>query len=256
MLIPGTQEHGEDLNALVQHHVMDQPLLGTAIITNLSIMAVISAALLFMMARFAVKKRGMVASGILENGFEGVVLFVRDELVRPTMGHHGDKFVPYFCTLFTFILLTNLLGIVPIPVIGGTATGNTGMTVVLAASVLFTGIFFGIKENGGMGFLKAFIPPGLPFILKPVLFVLELAGFLIKHAVLAVRLCINMVAGHLVLGAFLTIIFAAKAYVAAVPAVSAALFMSVLELLVCLIQAFVFTLLSVLFVGGMVHPEH
>jgi F-type H+-transporting ATPase subunit a len=256
MLMPGAQEHGEDLNALVQHHVMDQPLLGTAIITNLSVMAMISAALLYAMARFAVRKRGMVPKGILENAFEGVVLFVRDELVRPTMGHHGDKFVPYFCTLFTFILLTNLLGIVPIPYIGGTATGNTGMTIVLAASVLLTGIFFGMKENGITGFIKAFVPPGLPLVLKPVLFVLELAGFLIKHAVLAVRLCINMVAGHLVLGAFLTIIFAAKAYVAAVPAVSAALFMSVLELLVCLIQAFVFTLLSVLFVGGMVHPEH
>ena len=75
----------------------------------------ISAVLLFLMARYAVKKRGLVARGILENGFEGVVLFVRDELVRPAMGHHGDKFVHYFCTLFTFILLTNLLGIIPIP---------------------------------------------------------------------------------------------------------------------------------------------
>ena len=113
-----------------------------------------------------------------------------------------------------------------------------------------------IKENGAGGFLKAFVPPGLPFILRPVLFVLEFTGFLIKHVVLAVRLCINMVAGHLVLGAFLTIPIAAKALVAGIPAVSAGLFMSVLELLVCVIQAFVFTLLSVLFVGGMVHPEH
>jgi F-type H+-transporting ATPase subunit a len=122
--------------------------------------------------------------------------------------------------------------------------------------VLLTGIVFAIKENGVGGFLGAFIPGGVPFALKPLLFVLELGGHLIKHAVLAIRLCINMVAGHLVLGAFLTIIFAAKAYLAAVPAVSAALFVSVLELLVCLIQAFVFTLLSVLFIGGMVHPDH
>jgi F-type H+-transporting ATPase subunit a len=254
MLMPRPQEHGVDLNRLVQEHVEPHSFgLG---LTNLAVMAMISAGLLFLMARFAVRKRGMVARGVLENGFEGIVLFVRDELVRPTMGHHGDRFVPYFCTLFSFILLTNLLGIIPIPVIGGTATGNMGMTVPLAASVLVTGIFFGIKENGGMGFLKAFIPPGLPVVLRPILFVLELAGFLIKHVVLAVRLCINMVAGHLVLGAFLTIIIAAKAYTAAVPAVSAALFVSVLELLFCLIQAFVFTLLSVLFIGGMVHPEH
>jgi F-type H+-transporting ATPase subunit a len=255
MRLPGSAA-GEDLNALVQHHVMDHTLVPALMITNLSVMAVISATLLFLMARYAVKKRGLVAHGILENGFEGIVLFVRDELVRPQMGHHGDKFVPYFCTLFTFILLTNLLGLIPIPVIGGTATGNMGMTIPLAASVILTGIVFGIKENGIGGFIKAFVPPGLPIVLRPVLFVLELAGFLIKHTVLAVRLCINMVAGHLVLGAFLTIIFAAKAYIAAVPAVSAALFVNVLELLFCLIQAFVFTLLSVLFIGGMVHPDH
>lgn len=254
--LPGAPDHGEDLNAMVQHHVQDHPLFGTALITNLSVMAMISAALLYMMARFAVRKRGMVASGVLENGFEGVVLFVRDELVRPTMGRHGDKFVPYFCTLFTFILLTNLLGIIPIPGIGGTATSNTGLTIPLAASVLLTGIVFGIKENGVGGYLHAFVPPGLPKLFVPILFVLEALAYLIKHAVLAVRLCINMVAGHLVLGAFLTIPIAAKAYLAAVPAVSAGLFMSVLEILVCLIQAFVFTLLSVIFVGGMVYPEH
>jgi F-type H+-transporting ATPase subunit a len=256
MVLRAIEEQGEDLNALVQHHVMPQELFGTTFITNLAVMAVLSAALLFFLARYAVKKRGIVAHGVLENGFEGIVLFVRDELVRPQMGHHGDAFVPYFCTLFSFILLTNLLGIIPIPVIGGTATSNMGMTIPLAASVLIVGIVSGIKANGIGGFVKAFVPPGLPIVLRPVLFVLELAGYLIKHTVLAVRLCINMVAGHLVLGAFLTIIFAAKAYVAAVPAVSAALFVSVLELLFCLIQAFVFTLLSVLFIGGMVHPEH
>lgn len=260
MLIPGMQDHGEDLSTLGQHHVMDHALwstpTGIAIITNLSVMAMISAALLLLMARAAARKRGLVAHGMLENFFEGVVLFVRDELVRPQMGHHGDKFVHYFCTLFTFVLLTNLLGIIPIPGIGGTATGNTGMTWMLAASVVVVGIVFGIKENGVGGFLKAFIPPGLPLILKPVLFLLELFSFVIKHVILGVRLCINMVAGHLVLLGFLTIIFAAKAYLAAVPAVGAALFMSILEVLVCLIQAFVFTLLSVLFIGGMVHPEH
>lgn len=255
MRIPGMQEHGEDLDLIGQHHVVDHPL-GLAFITNLSVMAMISAALLFLMARYAVRKRGLVPHGILENSFEGVVLFVRDELVRPAMGHHGDKFVHYFCTLFTFVLLTNFLGIIPIPGIGGTATGNTGMTWMLAASVVIVGIVFGIKANGVGGFLKTFIPPGLPLILKPVLFVLELFSFTIKHLILGVRLCINMAAGHLVLLGFLTIIFAAKAYLAAVPAVGAALFMSILEVLFCLIQAFVFTLLSVLFIGGMVHPDH
>ncbi len=248
---------GEDFNELVRHHAFDnihEPFFG--FITKFSIMAVLSGLVLFVLARTAARRTSLVPTGVLQNAFEGLVIFVRDELVRPTMGHHGDKFIPFFCTLFSFIFITNIFGMVPIPVIGGTATSNLGMTGMLATSVLIVSIVGGIKENGIGGFLHSFVPPGLPIWLVPVLFVLELGGFFIKHAVLAIRLFANVVAGNLVVGASLSLILIAKSYAVAPPAIALALFVNMLELLVCLLQAYVFTLLASLFVAGTVHPEH
>jgi F-type H+-transporting ATPase subunit a len=225
-------------------------------VTKFCVMAAISGAVLFLLARAAGRRNSLVPVGFLQNAGEGLVLFIRNELVRPTMGHHGDKFVPFFCSLFSFIYVMNMLGMIPLPVIGGTATSNLGMTGLLALSVLLVSIGAGIKENGIGGFLHSFMPPGIPKLLLPVIFILEVLGFFIKHGVLAIRLFANMIAGHLVIGAFLATIFIAKSYAMAFIAVPLALFASVLELLVCFLQAYVFTMLSVLFVGGTVHPEH
>ncbi len=128
-------------------------------------------------------------------------------MVRPTMGgHHGDRFVPFFCTLFSAILVMNLLGMVP----GlGTATSNLMVTGALAAIVLLVSILSGLVIHKSH-FLHLFVPSGLPKAIVPLLFVLELVGFFIKHAVLAVRLFANMIAGHLVIGAFLGLIFLFK----------------------------------------------
>ncbi|HYC78145.1 MAG TPA: F0F1 ATP synthase subunit A [Planctomycetota bacterium] len=229
---------------------------GFPLITKFGIMAVLSGFVLFVLARAAGRRSSLVPVGVLQNAGESLVLFIRDQLVRPSMGHHGDRFVPFFCTLFAFIYVTNMMGMIPIPGIGGTATSNLGMTGMLAASVLLLSIGAGIKEHGIGGFLHTFIPPGVPKIMLLLLFPLELIGFFIKHAVLAIRLFANMIAGHLVIGAFIATIFIAKSYGAAVIGVPLALFANALELLVCFLQAYVFTMLSVLFVGGTVHPEH
>jgi F-type H+-transporting ATPase subunit a len=259
----------QDPMDFVRHHALDEVLaswkvagIDVPLLTKFSVMVVVSAVILLVLARLAVRRRTLVPSGALANFFEGVVIFVRDEMVRPAMGHHGDKFVPLFCTIFSFILVTNLAGMLPIPIVGGTATSNLALTGLLAAVVFLTSVVGGIAGHGVGGFMKGFIPPGLPLALRPMLFVLELVGFVIKHSVLAIRLFANMLAGHLVVGAFLALIFTAgkvspvHGYAVAVPAVLFALFVYLLELLVCLLQAYVFTLLSVLFVGGTVHPEH
>ncbi len=226
-------------------------------LTRFSIMAAVSGLVLFLLARAAGRRNSLVPTGFLQNAGEALVLFIRNDLVRPTMGHHGDKFVPFFCSLFSFIYVMNMLGMVPLPLnLGGTATSNLGMTGVLALSVLMVSIGAGIKENGFGGFLHSFMPPGIPKLLLPVIFILEVIGFFIKHGVLAIRLFANMIAGHLVIGAFIATIFIAKSLAMAFIAVPLALFASVLELLVCFLQAYVFTMLSVLFVGGTVHPEH
>ena len=159
-------------------------------------------------------------------------------------------------TMFSFIFTMNLIGLVPIPKIGGAATGTLGSTIALAAIVFLVSTIAGIKYNGIGGFFKCFAPSGVPAFVMPLLFVIELIGYVIKHAVLAIRLFANMLAGHLVLGAFLGLIFVYKSYAMSAVSIPLALFISFLELLVAFLQAYVFTLLSALFIGGTVHPDH
>lgn len=241
----------------VLRHALDHELghLGPILITKFRVMLVLSAAVV-LLAGLLANKSAVVPKGILRNAFESLLLFIRDGMVRPTMGgHHGDRFVPFFSTLFVFIFACNLLGMIPIPVVGGTATSHLLVTGALAGIVLAVSLFSGLLIHKSH-FPALFVPSGLPGWLVPLLFVLELAGFFIKHGVLMVRLFANMIAGHLVIGAFIGLIFLFKSWVVPGPSVLLGLFVSALELLVAFLQAYVFTLLSVLFVGGMVHPEH
>jgi F-type H+-transporting ATPase subunit a len=223
------------------------------------------AAVVVLLITLLVDKRSLVPKGFFRSAIESLVLMIRG-MVRNAMGAHGheghhtkvaDRYVPFFCTAFLFILVMNLLGMVPIPKFGGTATSNLMVTGALALIVLVTSVASGFIYHGAGGFLKLFTPSGLPPLLVPLLFVLEFVGFFIKHGVLMVRLFANMLAGHLVIGAFLGLIADFESYlVAGFLSVPLALFVSFLEILVAFLQAYVFTLLSVLFVGGMVHPEH
>lgn len=205
----------------------------------------------------ASKKDGAVPSGLLRGIFEMIYFFVRDELVYPVMGaHHGRTFMPFFLTMFSAIFMMNLVGMVPLPVIGGAATSTFGLTIPLALITLLVSIGGGIAYNGPAGFMKAFIPSGVPPFVLVLLIPIEVLGFFIKHGVLAVRLFANMLAGHLVLGGFLGLIFLFGSYAMSAVALPLALFISLVECLVAFLQAYVFTLLSVLFIGGTVHPDH
>lgn len=240
----------------VLNHAKDHKLFDLAGLPVTAFMVMLAlCALVLLGAVMLCDRRSLVPRGFLRNSFESIMLFIRDEMVRPAFGGHGDKFVPFFSTCFMFILTANLLGMVPLPIIGGTATAALPVTGALAAIVMLVS-FFGGLFTAKSHFLNLFVPSGLPTALKPLLFVLELVGFFIKHSVLMVRLFANMLAGHLVIGAFIALIFVYKSYGVAVPAVGLSLFVSCLELLVAFLQAYVFTLLAVLFVGGMVHPDH
>lgn len=252
-----SSEGGDPILRVLQH-ALDHTLfhLGPIPVSKFSVMVAISAAVLVLMAMM-LNRASPVPRGFLRNAMESLMLFIRDEMARPVMGkQYADRFLPFFCTIFLFILTMNLLGMVPIPVVGGTATSALPVTGILAAIVLLVSIGSGLVLHGPGGFMKIFVPPGLPTALVPLLFVLELVGFFIKHAVLMVRLFANMIAGHLVIGAFIGLIFLAKSYGVAGPSILLALFISLVELLVAFLQAYVFTLLSVLFIGGVVHPEH
>jgi F-type H+-transporting ATPase subunit a len=205
-------------------------------------------------------KDGKVPKGRLWNMLEAFLLFIRDGVARPAIGHHdADRFVPLLWTIFMFVLGCNLLGMIPWV---GAPTGSFSVTLGLAFVTFATVVFSGSKKFGVLGFWKNLVPHmGLPLILAipivPMLFLIEVLGLVIKHAVLGVRLLANMVAGHLVLLAIMGLAVAAAGSslwpaTAAISVVGSALF-SLLELFVAFLQAYVFTFLSALFISAAVH---
>ncbi len=209
----------------------------------------------------AARMRGGVRpKGRLWNAFEAILIYFRDNVARPAIGgHDADKFVPFLWTLFLFILTCNLLGILPWL---GAPTGSFGVTLALAAVIFLTGLIFGTKKFGPIGYWKNQVPQmGLPWYMAifivPMIFAIEVLGLGIKHIVLGVRLLANMVAGHLVLLAVMGLAVAAAGtsmwgITAIIAVVGSALF-SCLELFVAFLQAYVFTFLSALFIGMAIH---
>ena len=192
--------------------------------------------------------------GLLQNMLETLVIYVRDEIARPNLGDKTYKYLPYLLTVFFFILIANLLGLVPF---GATATANVTVTAVLAVFTFVITQFAGTKDYWG----HVFNPPGVPLLLKPILIPIEILGLFTKPFALAVRLFANMTAGHLVILNLIGLIFivgglnAAAGYATSIPALGLTLFIYALELLVAFIQAYVFTILSALFIG-MATAEH
>lgn len=206
----------------------------------------------------ALRRRGRpedpFPKGRIENLVEAFLVFIRDELVRPNVEPHAaDRLLPFFVTLFCLILACNLLGMVPG---AATATGNIAVTLGLAALTFAVGVVAGMAHQGPVRFVKNLVPHGLPVFVLPLLFPIEIMGLLIKHVALAIRLFANMIAGHIVISAFLLLVALFRSLAIAPVSVAAAVGISFLEIFVAFLQAYVFTLLSSLFVGMAVHPEH
>jgi F-type H+-transporting ATPase subunit a len=194
---------------------------------------------------------------------EAMLLFIRDDVARPAIGGHAaDQFLPYLWTVFFFVLFSNLLGMIPG---GASPTGNINVTAVLALMTFATVIMAGVKELGFVGYWVGIVPHlDVPGVLKPFLwglmFFIEVAGLLIRHIVLAVRLFANMFAGHVVLAVILGFILMAYnnlwvfGLVAPV-SIGGVICLSLLELFVAFLQAYIFTFLSALFIGAAVHPH-
>jgi F-type H+-transporting ATPase subunit a len=191
-------------------------------------------------------------------GIEAAVLYLRNEVILPNIGPHGDAFVPFGCTLFFFILTLNLLGLIPY---GATATGNIAVTATLAAITLVVIEVSGLVSMGLLGWLGTIFywNKELPiFVRIPMLFVMtpvELIGKLAKPFALAIRLFANMTAGHIVVLALIGLIFAFKSIASGAPFLLAVGIM-MLELFVALLQAYIFTLLSSVFIGLMRQGAH
>ena len=184
-------------------------------------------------------------------GIEAMVLYIRNEVILPNVGHHGNAYVPFGLTLFFFILTANLLGLIPY---GSTATGNIAVTATLALITLVVVEVSGMKAQG-VGYLNTIFywNKELPLLMRVLMFAImtpvELLGKLAKPFALAVRLFANMTAGHIVVLALIGLIFTFKSWaVAGGPFIMAVLIM-MLELFVALLQAYIFTLLSSVFIG-------
>lgn len=222
---------------------------------------VVAILLVWMFKNLADRVRsGEVPKGRGWNALESSLVFIRDGVAHPAIGHGYEKFVPYLWTVFFFILTMNLFGMVPWV---GAATGAFAVTLTLGFMTFLIGLIYGSKELGPAGFWLNLVPhmdlPWWLFPLKIMIFFIELLGTFIKHAVLGVRLLANMVAGHLVLLAILgMVVTAAKAgtgvfVTTSLLSVLGATLLSVLELGVAFLQAYVFTFLSALFIAGAVH---
>lgn len=246
-------------------HVQSYPLMsfemgGTVVtITNHSVLQGIAAllALLIFSAVARLSARTGQARGAFANAFEAVVMYVRDEMVcRVMIKSHAEKLMPLFLTFFVFILFCNLLGLFPIPGVGGTATANINVTAGLATITLFMMIFGGMLIVGPFKFWTSLVPGGLPLPMIPFMFVIEVIGLFIKAFALTVRLFANMIAGHLVILSFFGLAFLLESYIVMLPAVVLAVFITLLEVLVAFLQAYVFTFLSIIFVSMAIHPDH
>ena len=177
---------------------------------------------------------------------EAVVLFVRDDIVFPVMGEkHGEKWLPFFATLFLFIVTINYIGLIPA---FKSATGNINVTGALACMILILIFSAGFIRLGAGGFFRNMFPEGTPFFIGIFIVFIETMGYFIKSAVLGIRLFANMFAGHMVILSLVALIFLITPYFAVV-SIPFAVFSYTLEILIAVIQAFVFTLLSCVFIN-------
>ncbi|OQY69656.1 MAG: ATP synthase F0 subunit A [Ignavibacteriales bacterium UTCHB2] len=209
--------------------------------------------LFFVMTRIAKAYKTSIVPKGFTNFWEVFILFVRDEIARPTIGKGFEKFLPYLLTVFFFILFGNFLGLVPF---SATFTSNISVTATMAIFTFLVFMFGGIRNNGLFGYFKGLIPHGVPIFLLPIMAVVEFLGLFTKPFALAIRLFANMTAGHIVIYALISLIFVMQSIGWAGLAVPLALFIYTLEILVALIQAYIFTMLSSLFIGMAVHQEH
>jgi F-type H+-transporting ATPase subunit a len=202
--------------------------------------------------------------GKIPRGFgaavEALVLFVRDDIAEANIGHaDGRKFTPLLCSFFRFILVAALLGLMPF---SATSTGNLAVTMGLALVSFAAQQYAGISKYGVAGHFTNLIPPGLPAWLLPIMIPVEILSMFTKPFALMIRLFANMLAGHMVITALILLIpMVAQVSqflgVAMIPiSLGLALFIMILEVLVAFIQAYIFTLLTSIFIGMYAHPAH
>ena len=255
--------------------------------TNHLMMTIVAAILVIIVMAYVASKvrvRGRELSAYQTRGrigqlFETMLTFIRDEVARPNLHEKTDKYIYYIWTIFFFILFANVLGMIPfgslayvitrddhLSHLGGSATGNLSLTFMLALCSFIAVIFIGIRETGAKAFFSHFNPVGWDnpkmLLIGIPLYALEWLGLVIKCVVLAMRLFGTMMAGHLVVAAFVGLIFTAAevsrglAYGVEVGVIIGCVALTLLELFICFLQAFIFTFLTTLFISMTASDHH
>jgi F-type H+-transporting ATPase subunit a len=280
-----TDPSGNPLEHVVQHPLVTRPAdLGfltpehhITLLSNHIVMMITTGVLLMLLFPLFVRKRrglsendevGSLVPAGPGNFLEAICEYLRKEVVEPTLHEHTDRFVKYIWTLFFFVLVNNLLGLIPISTVsplagihlGGTATGNIWVTGTLAAITFVMFVFNGVRLAGWHYF--AHFCPG-PLWLAPLLVPIEILGQFAKAFALAIRLFANMLAGHIMLAVLVSFILGAGTamgagvgLLVAVPVIAGAIGITLLEILVALLQAFIFAFLTSLFIGQAVIYQH
>ena len=199
------------------------------------------------------KTNGAVAPKGIASFLEPIVLLVRDDIAKQNISKYKyEKFMPYLLTIFFFIWLNNMLGLIPFIPGGANLTGNISVTLVLACMTLIM-----ILLNGNKNYWEHVLwMPGVPAAVKIILTPIEIIGIFTKPFALMVRLFANITAGHIVVLSLVSLVFIFKNMAMGTVSVPFTLFISVLELLVAFLQAYVFTMLSALFIGAAVEEAH
>ncbi len=198
------------------------------------------------------RKTGISEPKGLQGFLEPVILFIEEDVAIPNIGEDKyHRYMPYLLTVFFFILLNNLMGLIPIFPFGANVTGNIAVTMVLAVFTFLVTTF-----SGNRGYWQhIFNTPGVPVWLSPIMIPVEIIGMFTKPFALMIRLFANITAGHIIVLSLISMIFILKSVFMAVPSMVMVIFMDMIELLVSFLQAYIFTLLSALFIG-LAMPEH
>lgn len=240
------------LPAIPTFHIAGIPI--DMSITKHVFMLWIVAILVFIVLKIVSRSyRKSLIPGRFASAVEMVIVFIRDDVVVPAIGEKGKRFLPYFLTLFFFILFSNFFELVPY---ASTPSGDISVTAALALIAFFVIQISGIRHNGFVGYFRGLVPPNIPIFAIPIIALVEVMGLFTKPFALCVRLFANLLAGDIAIYSFIGLIFVFGTVLIAPLAIGFALFIEILEVLVAFIQAYIFTTLTALFVGMAIHQEH
>jgi len=245
--------HGQYVELDEKHHATNARPLDLSVTKNvvtLLFSIVIMLVVFLSVAKGYKTNYGKSPKGI-QAWMEPIIIFVRDDIAKPNLGHKYERFMPYLLTVFFFIWFNNMLGQIPFLPGGANLTGNIAVTMILAIATFLLTIF-----NGNKYYWKHIFAPDVPKLMWIVMIPVEIVGIFTKPIALMIRLFANITAGHILMLSLICLIFVFNSLYIAPISIAFAVFIGAIELLVAFIQAFIFTILSALFIGMAIEEHH